>query len=175
MSTLETAPGAALSPVTDGPLIVIALDPGKTTGYTIGTYDDELRLFVEEAMMSLVEMEELLLGFISSCSNLHIVYEDFEYRNYARTGLDLTPVKLIGIIEYLREKYEPFVKFYKQSAATGKAFWSDDKLKQHNAYKVGKRHGRDSTRHLLQWAMFGAGSQYIDFDHLQIRIVDHLE
>jgi hypothetical protein len=160
-------------PVIDGPLVALALDPGRTTGYVIAIHDNVLKLYVNEDQLSLMQLEQLLASLMAN-SNLHIIYEDFEYRNMARTGLDLTPVKLIGIIEFYREKYEPFVYFYKQSAATGKAFWSDDKLKQAGAYKVGKKHGRDATRHLLQWAKFGAGAQYIDLDKVEIVLIDKL-
>jgi len=177
MSALQTPAREALSlPVIDGPMVVLAIDPGKTTGYAIAVCDDVLKLLVQEDRLSLAEMDQLLIDLIQdSQPNLHVIYEDFEYRNYARSGLDLTPVKLIGVIELVRERYEPFVHFYKQSAATGKAFWSDEKLKQVGAYKVGKKHGRDATRHFLQWAKFGPGAEHIDLDKIEIVLVDELD
>ena len=179
MSAAETdvreALGPLLIPRLDGPLVALSLDPGKTTGYAIAIRDEVLRLYVNEDQLSLAQMDQLLSSLIVNATNLHVIYEDFEYRNMARTGLDLTPVKLIGIIEFYREKYEPFVQFYKQSAAMGKAFWSDTKLKERGAYKVGKKHGRDATRHLLQWAMFGGGAQYIDIAAIEIVLTDTLD
>lgn len=158
-------------------IAVFALDPGKTTGYTFAFLEgDRMDLYVGEQQFSLGELNSILNKYISDARpgvQLHVLYEDFEYRNYARSGLDLTPVKMIGIIELYREWHEPFVGFHKQSAATGKAFWSDDKLKQAEAYVKGKRHGRDATRHTLQWFTFGAGGQYCPMiDKVKINIVD---
>jgi hypothetical protein len=85
-------------------------------------------------------------------------------------GLDLTPVKLIGIIELYSDRFEPSVSFYKQSAATGKAFWSDEKLKAKDVYAKGRKHARDAVRHFMQWATFGPGSQYMTLDKLTLRL-----
>lgn len=150
---------------------ILALDPGKTTGICEGYLKDtELTLIVDQQELSLSALYELLSKFLELYNPLSIIYEDFQYRNYARSGLDLTPVKIIGVIEMFREWHEPFVGFYKQSAATGKAFFNDFKLKELGAYKVGKQHGRDATRHLLQWAYFGPGAQFIDLDKLQVKL-----
>lgn len=155
-------------------LTMLSLDPGKTTGYCIAVYDDKLRICVGQEELSLGAVSALLekLASAGQMIDLHVIYEDFEYRNQARTGLDLTPVKIIGVIEMYKEFHEPFISFYKQSAATGKAFYSDDRLKQLGVYKIGKPHGRDATRHLLQWANFGAGGRYIDLETVQLELVD---
>lgn len=152
---------------------VLALDPGGTTGYAILKLNRDAghTLTVGEAKWSLVEMHDELERFINDeAEATHIIYEDFSYRNASRAGLDLTPVKLIGIIEYYREQYEPFVGFHKQSAATGKAFWSDDKLKAKDIYAKGRKHGRDATRHLMQWLAFGPGSAFVNVNELTIKL-----
>ena len=82
-------------------------------------------------------------------------------------GLDLTPVKMIGIIELFVERHSLIVPATKQSPSTGKSFYNDEELKRIGCYKVGMAHGRDATRHLLQWANFGAGGQYFDHDNLE--------
>lgn len=153
----------------------LALDPGKTTGYAIAYLNEatkEMEIEVDEEAFTMHEMYEFVEACISigEDPNVHIIYEDFSYRNQARAGLDLTPVKLIGIIELYKERYEPFVGFHKQSAATGKAFWSDDKLKEYGIYRRGKKHGRDATRHLMQWLAFGPGSQYAFISDLTINL-----
>lgn len=149
----------------------LALDPGGTTGYAIGSWYEpynEMLLRVGELPFTLDELFKFIDDFISHAetNEAHIIYEDFQYRNVARAGLDLTPVKLIGIIELYRERFEPFVGFYKQTAATGKAFWSDDKLKAECIYARGRKHGRDATRHLMQWLSFGPGCQYVDVNNV---------
>jgi len=150
----------------------LALDPGKTTGYAIAHLTGGwLDLEVGEEAFSLDGMYQFIDVFIGdSRESTHVIYEDFSYRNAARGGLDLTPVKMIGIIELYKERYEPMVSFTKQSAATGKAFWSDDKLKAKLAHARGRKHGRDATRHLLQWFAFGAGSQFANVNELAIKL-----
>lgn len=151
----------------------LALDPGKTTGYTMGYLNDAtLDVIVGEEAFSLNGLYEYVGGFIDINPHMetHIIYEDFSYRNASRTGLDLTPVKMIAIIEMFKEKYEPFIHFHLQSAATGKAFWSDEKLKEKGIYTKGRKHGRDATRHLMQWFAFGAGSQFANVDELSYKL-----
>lgn len=154
----------------------LALDPGKTTGYAMGYFDlDAMEATIEvgEQEWSLGDMYELLDNWISGQGDnmpVHVIYETFEYRNAARSGLDLSPVKLIGIIELYKERYEPQTMFTAQSAATGKAFWNDDKLKARNIYAKGRKHGRDGTRHLMQWLAFGAGCQYGDINKMKFTL-----
>jgi hypothetical protein len=73
------------------------------------------------------------------------------------------PVQLIGVAR-LYELTEPTGQcaLSLQKASTGKAYYSDTTLKNRKLYKRGVPHGMDATRHLLQWATFGAGYQYIN-------------
>lgn len=152
---------------------ILALDPGKTTGICLATLTDKLYLAPHEDMLTCGAMYNLLRWFCDARpNNAHVIYEDFEYRNNPRMGLNLMPVKIIGIIELFKEWHEPFISFTKQSAATGKAFYNDDRLKALGVYKVGMQHGRDATRHLLQWANFGAGGQYMDATTIQMEMQD---
>jgi hypothetical protein len=154
----------------------LAIDPGGTTGYAMGYLDvnaNELTIECGQQEWSMGDMYEMLDNWIAGESEnmpVHVIYEDFSYRNAARAGLDLTPVKLIGIIELYKERYEPNVGFTKQSAATGKAFWNNDKLKAKGIYARGKDHGRDATRHLMHWLAFGAGSQYGDVNTMKFML-----
>jgi len=147
---------------------IFSIDPGVTTGVCLGLLEDrDLKLKLSEMTMTPREMYDWLediMGLVEPPHQVHIVYEDFNYRNVARAGLDLTPVKLIGVIEVFRERHEPIVTFTKQTAATGKAYFTDDKLKRLGIYVKGKKHGRDAMRHLLQWYTFGPGSQYGNVD-----------
>jgi hypothetical protein len=153
----------------------LALDPGKTTGYAMAYVgsDGTMDIEVGEEAFSLDGMYMFIDAFIGvdeSHKPAHIIYEDFTYRNASRGGLDLTPVKMLGIIELYRERFEPMVGFHKQSAATGKAFWSDDKLKAKGIHAKGRKHGRDATRHLMQWLSFGPGSQFARVNDLSITL-----
>lgn len=150
----------------------LALDPGKTTGLCLGILEESnLRLKVTQEVLSQSALHDLLSKTIDTLHPLTIIYEDFQYRNVARMGLDLTPVKIQGVIELFREWHEPFVEFYKQSPAMAKGFYTDDKLRALGIYKVGKQHGRDATRHLMQWANFGAGAQYMNLEEVTLELV----
>lgn len=152
----------------------LALDPGKRTGWCYGVLDQTRNVLVlepNEDELSLSAVYEKLSKFIE-CGGEHIIYEDFQYRNFSRAGLDLTPVKVQGVIELFREWHEPFISFTCQSPATGKAFYSDDRLKSLGVYwGHGKGHARDATRHLLQWAGFGAGSVHLDLVNTPMELI----
>jgi sulfur transfer complex TusBCD TusB component (DsrH family) len=150
---------------------ILAIDPGVTTGYCQAKLDNGILLMApRETKLTLLKMETMLLDAINRYpQSLHIIYEDFQYRNVARTGLNLYPVKLIGVIELVQEKY-PSVGFYKQSASTGKGYWSDEALREIGVYQRGTPHGRDAQRHLLHWLAFKEGSQYVDIEQLTMKL-----
>lgn len=156
------------------PLRAAAFDPGGTTGWAFAAESDDQKkvaIAVGQGSYSCLEMHVMLQQRVQHNHVTHVIYEDFQYRNYARMGLDLTPVKIIGIIELCRDMYEPNVNFYKQSAATGKAFYADYRLKDMGLYVEGMPHGRDALRHLLQWMNFGAGAQYARLSEREVFLV----
>lgn len=154
--------------------LLLALDPGVTTGWCKGYLQGKrLKLEVGQTKFKLHQIYDAL--HILDPDDL--IYEDFEYRNYSRSGLDLTPVKVIGVIELHLEYYtHTGIKGYRQKAATGKSYYNDDKLKQYGVYLKAVQHGRDATRHLMHHLTFGAGSQYGDIDSLTIEasVSDHI-
>ena len=142
---------------------IIAIDPGVTTGIcTARLKADYLFVTPNQVKATLAQMYTILNDFIGvGSTQTHVIYEDFEYRNQARAGLDLTPVKIIGVIQLIQEcNRTGSTIFYRQTAAMGKAYYSDDKLKELGIYKKGVPHGMDATRHLMHWLEFRAGAQY---------------
>jgi len=158
---------------------ILAIDPGVTTGLCHGKLDTTagtLTVRPEQDKYSPNELLNLLMDAVPEKHEgmLHVIYESFQYRNASRAGLNLTPVKLIGVIELFDERYVQddglsHVRLYEQSPATGKAFFRDDRLKELDIYEVGCEHGRDATRHLMQWITFGAGSQYCDMEKIDVK------
>jgi hypothetical protein len=147
---------------------MLSIDPGGTTGYCYGKYHDgKLILEPHQERMSLTGMHDMLMG--STRFSEHIIYESFEYRNRSPAGLDLTPVKIIGIIELVQEN-STMQRFYKQTAAMGKAFWTDEKIKEKGLWVKGLKHGMDAMRHLLYWCSFSAGVQYMDINTVTLRL-----
>lgn len=139
---------------------VISIDPGRMTGYTYASIEEGALSFYP--FQSMDEVDDLWRR-LEEFKPDHIVMEDFEFRGNARTGLDLFPQQLIGVAR-LYELIEPTGKtaLRLQKAAQGKSYFTDNILKQNNLYRRGIPHGMDATRHLLQWATFGPGYQYID-------------
>lgn len=137
---------------------VISVDPGRTTGYCYAAFDRGKLYFAPFQMVDDVdEFYERLSAFKAQ----HIVMEDFQFRKGTRIsgGLDMFPMQLIGVAR-LFEMWHPNVKLWLQTPAQGKSFYTDATLKQLGLYKRGEEHGRDASRHLLQWATFGAGYKY---------------
>jgi len=138
---------------------ILALDPGKTTGFCRGEWNGDKGILV----LSPGEQQftaETMMGFLHDNwqKNFTLIYEGFSYRNAARPGLDLTPVELIGVIKLFCQSEK--VTHYEQTPAVGKGYWTDEQLKRFQVYVAGLRHGRDAMRHLLHWWQFKAGYKY---------------
>lgn len=137
------------------PFVILSIDPGGTTGYAIGEVIDNSFRFVDcgEAKLSPAD----LFGLCECLGPLYVVAESFEFRQQ-KHRIVLDSRNLLGVLELwttLRNRH-----FCTQSAATGKAYFTDDKLKQGNVYKIGAQHARDATRHLLHFVTFGEGYQF---------------
>jgi len=142
-------------------LKVIALDPGRTTGYAYGEkYRNDLKISYYQA-----EWDHLnLYGFLEDSPHDYIVCESFEFRQGKQTGVDLYPCELIGVVNYFDQRVNVQSRLYMQTAAQGKGYYDNDKLKAMDLYKRGLQHGRDACRHLLYWFYFGSGFRFIEDD-----------
>jgi len=143
---------------------ILALDPGKTTGFCYGAYaGDNLIIDPGEEVLTAGGLDAFIQSFISSGVPKYIIYEDFQFRQGVRTGLDLTPAKLIGILELWKERDCGAYFYVQQPSVQGdKAFFNNERLKELGAYWAhGKGHARSATKHLLYWCKFGPGGQYI--------------
>ena len=141
---------------------IMAVDPGVMTGFTYANITEERKLVVYPFQMP-DEVDDFWRRLHKFLPDI-IVMEDFEFRGKARTGLNLFPCQLIGVAR-LYELVEPTgkVQLHLQSAGVGKQYYTDVMLKSKGLYKRGIPHGMDSMRHLLQWATFRGGAQYVDF------------
>jgi len=151
---------------------VIAIDPGGTTGYCYAEISEGE--YCHYYPFQMVDDVEDLWDRLDRFAPRFIIMEDFEYRQRARAGLDLTPVKLIGVAQLYELKAPHQCALYLQKAATGKAYYRDPTLKQHGLYKRGVPHGMDASRHLLQWLTFGAGFRFMQDKQIKdfIKILD---
>jgi hypothetical protein len=139
--------------------LVLALDPGRTTGYAVATGDTECVIAYDEKPLDHKRFLELLQLY----QPRYIVCEDFDYRRL--TNVDLYPVELIGILKlYANIAFSHFDLYMQKPSVQGKqAYWTDAKIKELGLY-LPYHHGRSALKHLLYWLQFGAGSQFKSLD-----------
>lgn len=124
-------------------MMILWLDPGKTTGWARFSSRDSLPWkwgqVRQEHVWPLLETWSLYK------EDLHIGYESFKLR-YGRYP-DLSPVEVIGVIkEWARQKHIPIST---QSPSEVMGFWTNERLKGMGLYQPGKPHAMDAMRHLL--------------------------
>lgn len=143
---------------------ILALDPGKTTGYCIGLFDHRANiLFMApgEQRLSHRQFYEFVQRLCSECNwhNVEVVCETFTFRQGAVTGLDFTPAELIGILKWFCEGRTLINMHWQQPTVQGKkAYFSDDELKRLEIYWAhGKGHARSATKHFMNFVQFKGG------------------
>jgi hypothetical protein len=145
------------------PTVILAIDPGETTGLAKAVIDERKLISVagSEGTLSPVQM----FGLLDSISPSYLVAEGFEYRNDSRPGLVLFSRNLLGVCEMWSELRNSC--FRTQSAAKGKGFYGNEKLRKLGYYESSSPHARDAVRHLLTFLTFGLGSRLIDEDLME--------
>ena len=136
---------------------VLAVDPGKTTGYWLFNADGESSITSpakfaggQLAQWDFIEwMERHLKDF----APLEIVCETFQVtqRSLQQRGERLWSVEQIGILQYLCRKNG--WSYTEQSPSDAKNFVSDEKLKRIGWYIKGMEHSRDAARHAVLYAV----------------------
>lgn len=142
------------------PKFVLALDPGITTGWAFGDIEDGLLNFVcGQGRWNVRECYEFLVIRKPDI----IIYETFEFRNAVKTGTELFPREIIGIIK-LYGLYHEDVSLYPQNPGNVMGYFTNVRLKNEGCYYPNSEHPRDATRHLLHWWKFGPGYAYAPSD-----------
>lgn len=140
---------------------IISIDPGVETGYCYARIvDKRLSFYPHQGVDDVDELYRKLAKFEPRI----IICEDWEDRRGARAtgGVNSFPVQLIGVARLYSLTAPHQCGIYLQKPQTGLGgFYSDKMLKQLGFYVRGLPHGMSATKHLLQWATFGAGYQYI--------------
>lgn len=146
-------------------MLILALDPGKTTGYAIASIDRESLIGYGQYEFSHSGLWEFFPALVD-----YVVCESFEFRQGKQLGVDLYPCELIGVVKLwvdIRGRCE----LYMQPAHIQgkKAYFSDKLLKELGLYIKGCEHGRSAVKHLLHWLAFGPGSRFgIDVTKLML-------
>lgn len=128
---------------------VLAVDPGKTTGWCLWDKDTGDLKFGEEQQFEFCSRAEALIADKSLDA---VVCEAFII-TVATAKKTQAPwsLEIIGLLRYLCEKYE--VPFILQTPSDAKRFSTNEKLKSIGWYVRGQGHATDSHRHLLLWAV----------------------
>lgn len=139
-------------------MIVIAFDPGGTTGYCVGileTDTHQMRITQHQEKINHKQLYDLL--FVSRPD--HIVCEQFDYRNKARKGLELISKEYIGVIELFVQQIQNCILHY-QSPSILAGHFTDRRLRDLGLWQPGQPHAMDATRHFMNWYDFGYGYQF---------------
>jgi hypothetical protein len=150
-------------------LVVIAIDPGRMTGYCQARImDGKLHYLTHQQMDEVDDLWRRLQGL----EPRYIVCEDFEFRgghHRAATGIEYFPIQLIGVARLYAEVADHQCACYLQKPAQGKAYYTNPVLKTQGYLKRGMAtsvpHGIDAMRHLFQWFTFGPGFQFNEAMH----------
>jgi len=122
---------------------VIAIDPGKTTGFAYW-YGSEVVADQEPDQVEFCTRLERYLEI--RCPGV-VVIERFVI-NVKTVGNSQAPwsLELIGVARYLAAKHN--CEFVIQTPADAKRFMSDERLKNLGWWQKGKVHANDALRHL---------------------------
>lgn len=159
------------------PKMIIAVDPGGTTGiarwcnpkllpdvpewtrFEIGpcNEDGKLRHVVNSLSNCTLGAQPFSAG---ECS-IHLLVEPFQFRkdDSHRDKIDYIAGEVIGAIRMWA--YErSHVCLHRQGASYGvEGFWSDEKVKKIGLWKRGERHAMDATKHILMYRTFKLDDQ----------------
>ena len=136
------------------PKVLLAIDPGETTGYSIFK-DGEL--FKHGVIIWKIPSlgYEIFVNHLKEDFPNAVVCEDYRlYANRvnAQLGSQIPTIKIIGAIEMLCSTNR--IPLFKMMASQAKGFATDDKLKEWGYYKKINRHSRDSIRVGCHWLLF---------------------
>jgi hypothetical protein len=152
---------------------VIGLDPGGSTGYAVYQVEKILNAFPGSVNKTKYVYEKWYTGTLGPedhhnelytllelyhTQEYHIVCESFEFRqrdkDAKRTNIVLMSREYIGIVKLFGQQRSgkpngPTIVF--QTAAQGKGFVADEKLKAMGLWLPSRKHEMDARRHLIYY------------------------
>jgi len=138
---------------------VLAMDPGETTGWALLECQSHHTLLINQGQIDSWPLEvgvPSLEGLIKDVAPDFLVYEAYHiyaWRSNEHKFSEVPTLQIIGAIKTLSVQQGVMVGC--QTAQTGKAFFTDDRLKSMNLYVEGQKHARDALRHACQFVTFG--------------------
>jgi hypothetical protein len=134
--------------------VLVALDPGQTTGYAI-FHGDQLKeagqLNTKTIEIGLQALENLLLKHRPDFV-VYEAYRVYQHKTEDHANSDLHTSQFIGCIKVLC--LQKGIKFHNQMASVAKQFCTDDKLRTWSLWAKGQKHARDAIRHGIYFLIF---------------------
>jgi hypothetical protein len=169
---------------------ILAVDPGGDTG--IATFDyrtGEWR--TREMPYDPIALHSFFFHWMAfrKESNITIICESFNYRpvgkydfggSRAIPKVDLTPVRVIGILDLATRQQQRDIHWQQPSCVNGDdgkksdnpdVFWTDEKVKKLGLYKAASVHAMDAVKHILYYRAFTLGPTEGDDGLLLFRAV----
>lgn len=139
--------------------LVLCLDPGETTGWSVFLKGDFTDAGQEPTGREPALMADFIQLMFDQLGGLdHIVYEEYRIRgNKAQQhiGSEVVTIQHIGAIKVVADQLG--IPTTKQGAGLAKGFATDEHLRRWGLFQRGKRHANDSIRHGVYWHLFAGG------------------
>lgn len=143
-------------------MVILALDPGESTGYCIFNWPHTRQVKPRENLESylvaagqiasrdIVVQNEELDKLICKFRPERVIYEKFMlygHKAASQIGSDMFTPQVIGQIQVVAAEHgTPVIS---NSAQNVKLFYTDKKIKEHGLWQPGLKHARDAIRHAL--------------------------
>jgi len=139
--------------------ILLALDPGETTGVACFTCDPTSATLVHASQVKTWPLEvgvanmSKLLDDLNPSSLVFESYQVYEWKSKDHIWSQIPTVQVIGMIKTLCIQRN--ISFNTQTAQVAKGFCTDKKLEEWAYWQTGLRHARDAIRHACYFILFG--------------------
>lgn len=148
--------------------VVLAVDPGGTTGYagirldlaTVLRGRAPISRAIQEWTCGQIDGDEneqilYLKNYILKVTSCAVVIEDFSLRKFNRDRELLAPVRVTAALEWAIWQTDRVTKqnihIIKQMPALAMTCATDDRLKRTGLYRKGEEHARDAVRHAVTY------------------------
>jgi len=141
---------------------LLAVDPGETTGITVLDQrhpDNPTFVLAAQAQLKTWPFEDAVHNFhdlftiFKPTFMVFEAYHVYKWRLQEHTFSQVPTIQIIGALKTWAVHFG--VPYIEQTAQTGKAFFTDSKLKMLDMFIAGQPHARDSLRHAATYLTFG--------------------
>jgi len=133
--------------------VLLAFDPGKTTGFVYGRYEDDQPFEIDQVGHATTEEYFSMLGVLEEGGReVTVVCEDFVLRRgKAMTSDQTSPLILIGALQYVAFQDQKTITVVMQSPSAAKQVTDEhlDKLGFLRTPKTKWDHANDAMRHAV--------------------------